>query len=262
MEITVLVENTSKNHLPTEHGLSLYIQTRNHKILFDTGQGNLFYENAQKLGIDLSEVDICILSHGHYDHGGGLKKFYEINSFAQIYLHEDAYGRFYHGLDRYIGLDQDWLSNPSFKERLTFVRGTTVLDGELTLHDSLGRDKKISLGEGGLLKKVGDAYMPDSYSHEQYLMIQETSDKSVLFTGCSHNGIVNIMDWFSPDVCIGGFHFMKHPLDNKLMECAVLLDTYPCTYYTCHCTGAEEYDYISHFMKNLNYLSAGDRVRV
>lgn len=85
MKITVLVENTS-DFLPTRHGLSLYIETELHKILFDMGPDETFLQNAETLGIDLSAADIAFLSHGHYDHGGGLAAFLEINHTAKVYL--------------------------------------------------------------------------------------------------------------------------------------------------------------------------------
>ena len=80
MQITALVENTSQDKkFGTEHGLSLYIEAGFQKILFDMGQSGLFADNAKVLGISLSDVTIAVLSHGHYDHGGGLAKFLEIN---------------------------------------------------------------------------------------------------------------------------------------------------------------------------------------
>ena len=86
MKITALLENTASDCcMMTEHGLSLYIEAQGKKILFDMGQTDLFYKNALTLGIDLAEVDIAILSHGHYDHGGGLEKFLEINKKAPVY---------------------------------------------------------------------------------------------------------------------------------------------------------------------------------
>ena len=70
IRITVLSENTSREGFESEHGLSLFIKTDKHSILFDMGQGELFLRNADRLGIDLRDVDVAVLSHGHYDHGG------------------------------------------------------------------------------------------------------------------------------------------------------------------------------------------------
>ena len=76
MTITSLVENTSCKALPVEHGLSLHIRLDDGRsVLFDMGQKQLFADNAARLNINLSEVDLAIVSHGHYDHGGGLKTF-------------------------------------------------------------------------------------------------------------------------------------------------------------------------------------------
>lgn len=70
MKITALVENKAKYGLKGKHGLSLYIETENHKILFDLGPDNTLFNNARIKGIDLSEIDTVIISHGHMDHGG------------------------------------------------------------------------------------------------------------------------------------------------------------------------------------------------
>ena len=75
MKIVALIENTTRTCRPVEHGLSLYIETDRHCLLFDTGQSPLLAENAAFFGVDLKKVDLCFLSHGHYDHGGGLAAF-------------------------------------------------------------------------------------------------------------------------------------------------------------------------------------------
>ena len=106
MKITSLLENTTTNEqFKVEHGLSLFIETENCKILFDMGQTDLFAENARTLGIDLAEVDSAVLSHGHYDHGGGLAKFLEINDHAPVYISEKVFQPHYNGTEKYIGLD-------------------------------------------------------------------------------------------------------------------------------------------------------------
>ena len=100
--------NKGKNGCLAEHGLSVYLETGKHKLLVDTGATDAFLRNAEFLGIDLKEVDILILSHGHYDHGGGILTFSKINPRARIYISEDAFAKYYHERERgtdYIGLD-------------------------------------------------------------------------------------------------------------------------------------------------------------
>ena len=125
MKIISLIENTSLNDkMETEHGLSLYIEFKNHKILFDMGQSDMFSRNAKKLGVDLSDVDIAILSHGHYDHGGGLKRFLTINQRAPVYVNHYAFGEHYNGIEKYIGLDKSLQK----EERLIFTDDIVVIE--------------------------------------------------------------------------------------------------------------------------------------
>lgn len=110
MLLRALIENTSTtSDYKCEHGLSLYIETQKHKILFDTGASGLFAENASVMGIDLSKVNIAVISHGHHDHGGGLKTFLGINSQAKVYIHGKAFEKHYgnrpSGVIEDIGLD-------------------------------------------------------------------------------------------------------------------------------------------------------------
>ena len=111
MKIVTLMENTScLETLTCEHGLSLYLETRGYKILFDAGQSSAFAENAKKLGINLDQVDFVVLSHGHYDHGGGLGKFLECNQTAPVYVSSHAFEPHY-SQNGYIGLDLSLESN-------------------------------------------------------------------------------------------------------------------------------------------------------
>ena len=96
MIIRILTENTTAcPELTAEHGLSLYIEANGLRILFDAGQSDAFAENAQRLGVDLSGVDLAVLSHGHYDHGGGLMRFLELNDHAPVYVSSHAFGGHY-----------------------------------------------------------------------------------------------------------------------------------------------------------------------
>ena len=116
MLIKTLVENTSiSKDFGSEHGLSLYIETKKHKILFDVGANELFLQNAKKLDVSIADVDFLVISHGHYDHGGGLKSFLHENTKAEVFLHRLAFEKHYavRKNDEFdlIGLDEDLKQN-------------------------------------------------------------------------------------------------------------------------------------------------------
>lgn len=256
MKITALTENISLSEsIGAEHGLSLYIETDNHRILFDMGQTSLFAENAAKLGVDLTKVDLAVLSHGHYDHGGGLETFLEINKTAKVYLSRYAFGEHYNGTEKYIGLDKSLQGS----DRLAFVGNELQLDGSLSLYSCNKNEKKHDLGSFGLNMKIGDEFLPDDFRHEQYLLIEENG-KRVLISGCSHKGVMDIVSWFEPDVLVGGFHYSKLALDEKLEEYSRLLSYHKTSYYTCHCTGAEQFDFMQKIIPQLSYLHCGESV--
>lgn len=252
MRITAILENTaSRADIGAEHGLSLFIEVGGRKILFDMGQTELFALNAQKLGLDISKVDVAVLSHGHYDHGGGIKRFFEENSYAKVLAKKDAFLPHYNGREKYIGLDTSLLES----DRFIFV------DDEFRIDDSslVFSIKSCSDTPNELLEKVGEDFVPDDFRHEQYLLLKE-NEKKVLISGCSHKGILNIARAIDADFIVGGFHFSKRPLDDALKSDALVLGALPCEFYTCHCTGVEQFEFLGRYMRNLHYLACGDTI--
>jgi len=208
MKIHVLMENTAAvPSLKAEHGLSLYIETGRHKILFDAGQTDGFADNAAEMGLSLADVDLAILSHGHYDHGGGLLRFLQENDHAPVYLHRDAFAPRYSGPEKFIGLD------PALKTagRLIFTDDFFEIDDTLTLRTCNGRPAPFPPSAEGLFVECEGVRRPDDFHHEQYLSVRENG-RHILISGCSHKGVMDIAEWFRPDALIGGFHYNKLPL--------------------------------------------------
>lgn len=258
MKITCLTENTCKNNnFICEHGLSLFIEHEGLKILFDMGQTDLFYENAQKLGINLEKIDFAVLSHGHYDHGGGLKKFLEINKTAPVYISRHAFEPHYNGTEKYIGLDVSLKEN----ERLIFTDDEFKISENISLFSCNTKERKHDLGSFGLNMKINGQFLPDDFRHEQYLLIEENGRK-VLVSGCSHKGVMDITEWFMPDVLIGGFHYSKLEPGDKLKEYAKYLDEFNTEFYTCHCTGTLQYEFMKKYMKKLHYISCSEQIEI
>lgn len=257
-KIYVLAEDTAANpNFSFEHGLSLYIETDRHKILFDSGQSDMFVSNAALLDIDLSKADIAVLSHGHYDHGGGFKKFLEINKAAPIYINKYAFGKFYNGTEKYIGLPETLEKS----NRIVLTDDNLELDDGLALCTCNNRKTVCPIDSAGLNVKTENSFESDNFIHEQYLIINDGS-KKIVVSGCSHKGIINIINWLKPDIVVGGFHFMKQKIsdgENTDIDYASrILSNYPAVYYTCHCTGIEQYSYLKENMgERLHYISSG-----
>lgn len=287
MKITVLTENTisknaeiSKLPLQGEHGLSLFIQTQNKNILFDMGQTNLFAKNASLLGIDLQTVDFAILSHGHYDHGGlssplpatlkneyfGIEAFAHINQKAPIFINSNAFSQNYNANKKYIGLNQELLQS-KIAERFVFVQDEKEITQNIKLFSCNSYKKSVATNAFGLMQLQNGTFVPDNFNHEHYLLIQE-NDKKILISGCSHKGILNIVEWFKPDFLIGGFHFKSLDVENpcqklELESYAKKLASYNTKYFTCHCTGTQQFEILKSIMKEkVEYISTGDVINI
>ena len=275
MRIINLVENEiGPSGCEAAHGLSFYVETENHKLLFDTSPSEVVLRNAQKLAVDLIAVDMVILSHGHYDHAGGLLPFVGLNPRAKIYLQHNAGGEYY-AFDgkgkgyRYIGIDKNILSLP----QVQLLHGDTKLDEELRLFTVDTRAFPFPSPNKRLRELCGGEYVQDEFSHEQNLLLT-TGGKKILFCGCAHNGILNVMETLErkfgqemlPDLVVGGFHLMKRTEFSEadtaeVTEIAMRLKNYKAHFATCHCTGIPVFNQMKEIMGGqLSYVHSGDEV--
>lgn len=274
MVIKTLVENEAiSDQYGTEHGLSLYIETKKHKLLFDTGASGLFLDNARKMQVDIAGVDLVVISHGHYDHGGGLKAFLQENSQAKVYLHRKAFEKHYtkrsNGKTHDIGINEE-LKHDS---RVILVDDYLRIDEELELFAAVKGREFYSTANRALFMQVGDDLVEDSWEHEQNLIITENG-RLLLLAGCAHNGIVNIVKRMieikgrPADCVMGGFHLFnpasKESEAPDLIEgiAAILMET-GSQYYTGHCTGRAPYEQLKELMQDkLQYLATGSVVKI
>ena len=246
MRVTVILENTCPSgEYGAEHGLSLWIEGAGHRLLFDSGASPLFAGNAEKLGIDLAQADMAVLSHGHYDHGGGLASFFARNSKARLYLREAAFDEHLalrQDAQEYIGLD------PQLKslDRFVFTDALHPVAPGITLFSNISMAASPNTSAGLYSRQHGQD-IPDDFRHEQHLLMEEQG-KTLLVTGCAHTGILNILARCQeilgrmPDAVIGGFHLAGRGPGSLLDDAALddlarkLLAT-GALFYSGHCTG-------------------------
>jgi 7,8-dihydropterin-6-yl-methyl-4-(beta-D-ribofuranosyl)aminobenzene 5'-phosphate synthase len=280
MEITTLIENTKRDEmLNEEFGLSLHISFEGKNILSDMGVSNKFIKNAQYLGIDLSQVDLAVISHAHFDHGGGMEHFFKINQKAKVYVREKADGDYYasaaaglpffiapvlnpilstyEGFTRYIGLNKEIIER--YRERIEMINSNREIENNIFILTEIERKYPLAGGNRFLLEKKEGKLNRDEFSHELIMVVKE-NDGLVVFVGCCHNGLLNMIGTVRkmfgdlPIKCIiGGFHLIFQPNKNRIAGkrediefiADELIKNNIEKIYTGHCTGLDAYDILS-----------------
>jgi 7,8-dihydropterin-6-yl-methyl-4-(beta-D-ribofuranosyl)aminobenzene 5'-phosphate synthase len=273
MKIVTLLENTTENdELVSAHGLSLYIETGDKKILFDIGPSNLYMRNAKKLGINIAMIDTLIISHGHYDHGTGLQKFLKKNKVAKVYVSRSVFNEHIKAVDNkyeFIGIKKP----SNVEDRIVYVDNDIEINEDITIYKEVPFKKQI-ISDDALMVYENERYLEDHFDHEIYLSIQE-DENHVLFSGCSHKGIEHIVDTLELDhkieftQIIGGFHFSHYDsfdfnqTDYLIRLGAKFNNRDDTIFYSCHCTGDEAYRELkSHMKSNLKRIRTGSVIKI
>lgn len=250
LRITTLIENMpdGKEQLLAEHGLSLYIEFAGKKILFDTGQTGDFLKNASDLGINLKELDYIMISHGHYDHSGGVMTMVsELDKEVPIYMGEGfflpKYKLLSDGTFRYNGnpFTEADLAKEKVQIQMVKTDVTQVLDDIFLLKNFPSVSGFEELNQKFLLKQ-GEEYVLDVFGDEIALVLR-TSKGLVLIVGCSHVGICNILAAVHERMeepiyaILGGTHLMEAD-EVRLEKTMQILEEYgvQCVAVS-HCTG-------------------------
>ena len=268
MKLITLIDNYSaQKDLKNEHGLSFLLETDDLKIIFDVGQTDKFIDNAKQMNIDLADVDYVVLSHGHYDHTGGLPAFCKINSKAKIIIHKKAF------VDRYTKTDEKYKANgiswkdklKEYQSRLLMIDGDLHLRKNISILSKIERDHKISTYNPRLVISKNDQYELDAFEDE-IILVCETNSKPIVLCGCAHNGIVNILrtvknrmviDGFS--LVTGGLH-LRNTTEINIKHIIDELSTYNVEKWGLnHCTGEKAYkSFKDNFKGSVQYFGSGN----
>ena len=274
MKLKMLIENKSNNQdLHKEHGIALYIETQEKKLLFDTGESGAFMDNAVKMGVDVNSINDIILSHAHSDHCGGLPRLLKVNNTAPVYISDKARREYYYKtlfIKENISVPNEVFRN--YSDRICYVNDFKQIGDNAFLISKFSHKYPLVKSSKNLLVKTDEGFERDSFDHELALVI-DNGGKFVIITGCSHNGALNMLDTiisYFPNMqiqaLIGGFHLMGFPLSRLMGEKKKnmvslgekLLDYRIEKTYTCHCTGDRGFEILKETMGDkIDYFYTG-----
>jgi 7,8-dihydropterin-6-yl-methyl-4-(beta-D-ribofuranosyl)aminobenzene 5'-phosphate synthase len=219
--ITLIENNPDDNNtLLSEHGLSIYIEVDEMKILFDTGKSGDFINNAEKLNVDLSNIDYLLLSHGHYDHSGGFKKLVDrIGNSFKLIIGKGFFNEKYKLMDnntyRYNGnpFNKDFINKNNIS--LTCINEDIFyINEDIMIFFNFKRNNDFEIQNKLFRIKKNEDYILDDFSDEIVLAVKK-DEGLIIILGCSHVGVVNILETIMKRIglpiygIIGGSHLVE-----------------------------------------------------
>ncbi|NLL21981.1 MAG: MBL fold metallo-hydrolase [Firmicutes bacterium] len=252
VKVTTLCENSApapSRGVMGEHGMSMLLEAGGKRILFDTGGGLSLLHNARRLNVDLGGLDGLVLSHGHYDHTGGLKYLLEQVGSLSIYAHPDVFADKYHLLKdeepRRIGIPWPKEELEHLGARFSLSRGSVKLGEEIILTGEIPRreSREENTATDLYYKKPDGSFAPDLLADDQAVIVESTAGTIVLL-GCAHSGLINTLRYVCDltgkkqiYACIGGTHLMNASNERLEYTIEALREFDLQQVAPCHCTG-------------------------
>lgn len=248
VKITTLIENSPGEHkaLKTEHGISFFIEKDGHHLLFDTGQSGTFMENAEQLRVDLKLLEYVVLSHGHYDHSGGVRSLAGLTTDFELIMgqgfFEEKYG-FKNGRYEYLGnnFDENFLRAHEIKYRLVDQSLTELVPGVYVVTQFPRKHKDEVINPRFKILQNGKME-PDPFNDEVLVAIDSPKGLIVLL-GCSHPGMKNMLDAATQLIkrpvhaVLGGTHLVEADATSLMKSLDYLKDDQLEYIGVSHCTG-------------------------
>jgi 7,8-dihydropterin-6-yl-methyl-4-(beta-D-ribofuranosyl)aminobenzene 5'-phosphate synthase len=269
--VTVLVENMASRVLG-EWGVSFFLDTGQHQVLFDTGRGQLLLQNAQALGIDLATTDSIVISHGHLDHTGGLVDALHVSASVDLFVHPAAFEARYWKRDTAAIRYSFPLTRQQVREEVGKLveteRPTRVCDGVMVT----GQIARTNVFEDTGIREYAfldeSLQTPDPMLDDQALFFR-VSEGVVILLGCGHAGVVNTMQYVSELLgeekiyaIMGGSHLVSASPDRmqKTIEALKKFDVQKLM--LTHCTGVDAYARLYNvFPDRCTWPAAGSKIR-
>ena len=262
VKIRVLLENFSINkQYKAKHGLSVLIEYHGGTILLDTGPDKKFIENARKMNIDLSKIDMLFLSHNHYDHTGGLNEFIRLNHNIPVYLMDNINNSYYAKtflLPVSIGLNL----RKKYRSSVNQINDDLIINNNIYFLKNTVSENIKPTHNKVLFKRENGKMVHDTFDHEGILVLEDNNEL-LIFNSCSHNGILNIIETVKRKIpgkvirsYIGGLHLCnpstKRHEDGKYLDhLAEKLKQLKINVYSGHCTGKFALNYLKEKLGNM-----------
>ncbi len=271
LTITILRDNVAREGLLPGHGLAMLVHTDESKFLLDTGDSAETWDNADVLGVDLSEAQTLVLSHGHYDHTGGLaellNRFWELRIVAHPGVF-DPHWASDEGGRRYIGMPHTRSEFEAMGARFELsAEPVQIAEGVMTT-GQIFQDASPLPAQTRLQVERDGQTMPDDFADDLSLAVT-LPEACVVLTGCAHAGVINIVqrceDLSEKPVraLIGGTHLM-HSSEEEVRELAAELTRRGVRHIApLHCTGESGKQYLAaHFAGTTLPAGTGDTILV